>query len=367
MAFEQVIGQQRVKDVLSASVEKERIPHAYLFTGPEGAGMDAMALNMARGLLCSNNRAGGCGACPDCLKFRNLEHPAMKIILPAPSKPKGMKEDKYQDILLDRRRHWADNPYQKILYTPELSGMPAVGIDQIRSLKKEVFLKLTGGSFRVLLISDADRMTAAASNSLLKLLEEPPEGTVLFLTTSSSGRLLSTLVSRCQVIRFSPLAETQIEEALAGRWSIPPEKARAYSKMAAGSLQRALDFNEEAFDVHRNTALDFLEQILIPDELIRIHAARAVLGLRDKTVIADVFRLLHSLIRDWMMIQLDSVERIIHQDQTDRIRNLQAHYPNFKAMEALAAVSHAIDFIEKNVYLDLVVLNLSKDLQQCMS
>jgi len=366
MAFDDVVGQKRVKEILSASLRKDRISHAYLFTGPEGTGMDAMALALGRGLLCSEKKEGGCRACQNCRRFDELEHPAVKMVLPVPAKPKGMKEEKYQEILLDRRQQWMTNPYQKVQFTPELSGSPVIGIDQIRALKKEVILKLASESYRILLISDADRMTAAASNSLLKLLEEPPEGTVLFLTTTNTGKLLPTLISRCQVIRLSPLAEIEIEEALVNRWDIHAVKARPYAKMAAGSMQRALSFDDDEFEKNREAALHFLEQTLLPDELIRLNASSQILRLKDKTVIVNIFKLIHSLLRDWMMIQMQSGERAIHQDVLDHIQTLHDHYPRFETQDALGHVARAIDFIDKNVYLDLVVLNLSQELQQCL-
>ena len=367
MAFDDVVGQERVKEILSASLKKDRISHAYLFTGSEGTGMDAMALALGRGLLCPNQKEGGCLACPNCIKFQALEHPAVKVVMPVPTKPKGMKEDKYQEILLDRRQRWLDNPYQNIQFTPELSGMPVIGIDQIRALKKEVILKLATESYRILIISDADRMTAAASNSLLKLLEEPPEGTVLFLTTSNAGKLLPTLVSRCQAVRFSPLAESEIEETLVSRWAIPPQKARSFAKMSAGSLRQALSFNDDVFEQNREAALQFLEQSLIPDELLRLNAGSQILKRKDKTVIVSIFQLMHSLIRDWVMLQIQSGNRAIHLDVLDRMQTLNSRYPNFRTQDALKHVTRAIDFIEKNVYLDLAVLNLSQDLQHCLN
>jgi DNA polymerase-3 subunit delta' len=366
MAFDEVVGQNRVKEILSAGIKKDRISHAYLFTGPEGAGMDAMALALGRSLLCLEKSDGGCLNCQSCRRFEVLEHPAVKIVMPVPAKPKGMKEEKYQEILFDRRHQWVANPYLKLIFTPELSGLPVIGIDQIRALKREVILKLTHESYRILMVSDVDRMTIAASNSLLKLLEEPPDGTILLLTTSNVGKLLSTLISRCQIIRLSPLPETEIEDALITRWNIPPEKARPYAKMATGSLRRALSFDDEAFEAHREAALLFLEQTLIPDEIIRLNASDRLLRLKDKAVIADVFQLIHSLVRDWLMIQMHSTERTIHLDVLNRIQTLHSQHPKFKTQDALGHVSRAIDFIEKNVYLDLIVLNLSQDLQQCM-
>jgi DNA polymerase III delta prime subunit len=148
MAFDEVVGQDRVKEILSASIRKGRIPHAYLFTGPEGAGMEAMALALGRSLICSEKRDGGCMTCQNCRRFEALEHPAVKMVMPVPAKPKGMKEEKYQEILFDRRRQWVTNPYQRIIFTPELSGLPVIGIDQIRALKKEVILKLATESLR---------------------------------------------------------------------------------------------------------------------------------------------------------------------------------------------------------------------------
>ncbi|HDQ44449.1 MAG TPA: hypothetical protein ENN17_02970, partial [bacterium] len=179
MMFSRVIGQRRVKEILRSGIRKNRLAHAYLLYGPEGAGMEAIAIASAYSLLCRDKQAGGCGNCPECRRVSRLEHPAFRLVFPVPARPKSMPADKYQKVLRERALQRMDDPYREISFLPELTGIPAIGIDEIRSLKKEVILKLTEDTDRVLVILSADKMTPAAANSLLKLLEEPPERTIL--------------------------------------------------------------------------------------------------------------------------------------------------------------------------------------------
>ena len=128
-------------------------------------------------------------------------------MLPVPSRPKSLPLEKYHAILRERQLARLNNCYQAVDYNPELTTLPVISIDQIRELKKSVMLKTGGSLYRVFLISQAHLMTIAAANSLLKLLEEPPPHTILLLTTTSPSKLLDTIKSRCQLIRFDSLNE----------------------------------------------------------------------------------------------------------------------------------------------------------------
>jgi DNA polymerase-3 subunit delta' len=363
--FSQAIGQKRIKKILESGIRKNRLSHAYLFYGPDGSGMEAMVADMAATLLCGEKHPGGCGECPACRRFQQLEHPAFRLVFPVPPKPKGMPTEKYQEIVRERGLQWIREPYREISFLPEISGIPVIGIDEIRTLKKEVTLRLAEDTDRILVIASADRMTPAAANSLLKLLEEPPDRTILFLTTAAQGRLLPTILSRCQHIRFSPLSADEIEEALVNRWNLPTPRARFLSRMAGGNLTRALSLNQDEFEKQREAAFAFLEKSLDSDPLRRLEADDALLGDWDKAGAQTIFRLLRVFLRDWLHIQSGNPDLLINLDYAEKLSELSKKYPAFRIQEGIERAGSAIDFIEKNVYLELVVHCLSQDLNHC--
>jgi len=365
MVFNGVVGQRRVKKIFESSLTRDRLAHAYLFHGQTGVGKDAMAVSVAMGLNCTGKIIGGCGECATCLGMSRLEHPSFQLILPVPARPKTMKEGKYQEILRERAIQWVKNPYQTLSYTPELTTLPLIGIEQIRAVKHQVVLKLSGGGYRVILISRADRMTSAAANSLLKLLEEPPPRTILFLTTSAPGMLPQTIISRCQVIRFDFLSEEEIENALVQRWGVSRANARLIARMAGGSLQRSLTLIEEGFEQQREEAFVFLERSLEGETHWGIDGMGSVSNEKNRVEVQDNLRLLQVWIRDLLHLRLGLSGGVMNIDRIEKMERFLEKWPDFDAEAGIKCVEQAIDFIEKNVYLPLAVFSLSQDLKKC--
>jgi DNA polymerase III subunit delta' len=167
MAFSAILGQVKALTLLSRALTSERLAHAYLLSGPDGVGKTTAALDLAAVLLCRQPLAGKpCGSCPGCTKYRSGNHPDFMRI-----RPDGA----------------------------------AIKIEQIRKLKKALTFAPFESERRVVVLDDVHTMRREAGNSLLKILEEPPPGNLLLLIGNATGSLLGTIVSRCQVIPFSPL------------------------------------------------------------------------------------------------------------------------------------------------------------------
>lgn len=167
MVFSAILGQAKALTLLSRAQASGRLAHAYLFTGPDGVGKTTVALDLAAVLLCRRPQSGRpCGTCPGCLKFLSSNHPDFVRI-----RPDGA----------------------------------AIKIDQIRHLKKGLNFAPFESKQRVILLEEVHTMRREAGNSLLKVLEEPPADNLLILVGNSTGSMLATIVSRCQVIPFTPL------------------------------------------------------------------------------------------------------------------------------------------------------------------
>jgi DNA polymerase-3 subunit delta' len=360
--FDRVAGQDRVKGILTASLRKNRLAHAYLFTGPPGTGKDALAVSMALGLNCENGTVGGCGICASCLRAMRLEDPAFRYIHPVPTRPKSMKEERYQEILRERAMGRIANPYKPVIFSPELTTLPIIGIDQIRGMKQESRLMLFGKGRRVFLVSQAEKMTLPAANSLLKLLEEPPEDTVILLTTSVPGQLLATIVSRCQQIQLDMLREKEIADALTVRWNAEPDKARFLAKASGGSLQRALELLEGNFEQKRELALELMEAMTKADPIAQLNATDSILKNAEKTEVQDILQMLLMLLRDLQTIRLGFEDRILNADCSMELREFSDRHADLDLNRAVRSVFRAIDFVQKNVYLPLILCSLDQTL-----
>lgn len=190
-------GQEQAVGILAGFLESGRAPHALIFSGPEGVGKRFAAELFARAMFCRSEGTVPCNACEAC---RKIEHGAFPDLIRV-------------EIAEDKTR---------------------ILIDQIREIERIVAYHPFSGSGRVIIIEPADLMTEDASAAILKTLEEPPAGTHFILVTGRAFSLPPTILSRCQKVRFSPLARTVIAEILGGT-----DEAQEAAEAARGSLSRA--------------------------------------------------------------------------------------------------------------------------------
>jgi DNA polymerase III subunit delta' len=358
--FDRVVGQRRVKALIASALEKKRLPHALLFTGPRGIGKDALAAALGLGFVCEKRVPAGCGICPACARRLRLEDPGFRFIQPVPSRPKSMKEEKYFEILRERALARIRNPYRSVTFAPELTTAPVIGIDAIRSLRQESRLMLFGGGMRVILISGADAMTVPAANSLLKLLEEPPEDTLILLTAPAQGFLLPTIVSRCQTLRLDRLSDVDIENALAERWETPREAARVIARMSGGSLDRALELADGDFEWRRDCAFQVLHAMVERNPTAQIDGFDTFLKNTDKTDFQGILQMLLALLRDLQQIRLGREDLKLDAKAAQSLASFLKQHPDMDIDRAARSVLRAIDFGQKNVYLPLVLYSLDQ-------
>jgi len=230
-----LLDQEGVLGRLSRARARGRLAHSYLFLGPRGCGKTRVALAFAQELLCTAPQPP-CGLCPGCRKTARLTHPDLHLVLPM-TREEALDPEAIGQAL----ETYANDRYQLTGTAPNAS----IGIDRIRALKAEAAKALVEASWRVIILSGADRMTEQAAQSALKLVEEPPAGTLLILEAEETTDLLPTLVSRCQRIRVRPLSRARLAAVLAGELGVPELEARLLSALAAGSLGRALELRGE--------------------------------------------------------------------------------------------------------------------------
>ena len=215
MAWNAIIGQEKVKNLLQKAIIDNRIANSYCFWGLDGIGKDALAIEFAKSANCINpiiygNTIQACDSCSSCKEITNLQSQSLEIIfsLPAGKTPDGHSDDPIAklsdeqiDLIQEQIALKAENPYHKI----SIPNANQIKISSIRGLKKK--LTLTSGSRgrRFVIISNADEMNSESANSFLKTLEEPHDNITIILTTSRPDTILPTILSRCQQVRCQPL------------------------------------------------------------------------------------------------------------------------------------------------------------------
>ena len=245
MLFSQILGLSHIKKHLAFSADAGRIPHAQLFVGPEGCGTLSMALAYAQYILCANIEGENQGGDEVCnLKCNGLTHPDLHFAFPVANSDKIKSHAVSNHFLEEWRRFVKEQPYGNLFDWYRLIGIEKkqgqIGVDEALDVVKKLSLKSYEGGYKIMIIWMAEKMNTAASNKLLKLIEEPPEKTVLILITEDEEQLLQTIRSRCQVLHFPPLAEDAIAEALIAKGLLRDEALRLAHE-ANGNFNKAID------------------------------------------------------------------------------------------------------------------------------
>lgn len=199
MALKDIVGQERVLEILGESITKNRIAHAYLFTGEDGIGKKLIAINFAKALNCTQNTGKKnlgsgidcCDKCSSCIKIDKAIHPDVSLVVPE-------------------------------------EGQIKVGV--IRRLRESLSYKAFEGKWKIVIIDEAESLNQSAANAFLKTLEEPPDQSLLVLISSMPELIPVTTRSRCQRINFSPLPLNKMGELLEHKYST--EGSKIHSKQA---------------------------------------------------------------------------------------------------------------------------------------
>ncbi len=202
--FDTIPGQEPAKALFRRALAEGVPSHAYLLTGPEGLGKAEFAREVGVALVAS---CGGCGACAECERARRGAHPDLRVIA-----REGER----------------------------------IRLEQINPLVAELALKPFTAERRVWVLPEVEQLTPEAANKLLKSIEEPPAHVHFLLVTDRVDRVLPTVVSRCQLVEFHPLSDSEVEAYLRDTFAIDGKEGRALARLARGSVERAARFAGDA-------------------------------------------------------------------------------------------------------------------------
>lgn len=371
MAWERIIGQQRVKELLRRVLSSGTIAHAHLFWGGEGVGKDAMAIEFARSLNCLENHVEPCGTCASCKKIDLLQHPNVQLIFALPVGKNEQAGDDPVEVLAEEQvgaiqeqlRLKAENPYHRIA-VPKANF---IKINSVRDLRREAAMSSFEGGKRVFIISNAEEMNAEASNSLLKTLEEPASDSVFVLTTAQKEQLLPTIVSRCQLVQFDPLSEEELQEALLARNGIEVNQAALIARLAHGSYAAAIEMLSVDMVAQRQEAVQFLRLVLGSQKIPLALEIERIAALGDRSAVERWMKLLGVWLRDALILREQGETGLLNFDHLKDLKSFNQKFPRAHLPEALEAVESSIALVGKNGYLPLVVTSMAIDLKRHLS
>ncbi|MCB9675992.1 MAG: DNA polymerase III subunit delta' [Alphaproteobacteria bacterium] len=326
-----ILGHTAILERLKAAADRDGLHHAYLFEGPEGLGRRLVADWLARYVNCTSE-SRPCGRCPQCVRIAAGTHPDVIVLEPDPTR-----------------------------------ASQTIGVDAVREIIRQSGYHRYDSKRRMIIVDPADAMLEPAANALLKTLEEPPEGTGFVLLTTSARRLLPTIVSRCQRVRFGAVPIEAIRGWLVERGA---KDADLCARLSLGSPGRALELADGGLEKRREAR----------STLLRLASAGTLKGLFDYdqnltkgTSRSDwlpeatlMFEVLEELLRDVAVHASGANGMLLHADQPDLVADWSARLWPGGVRQVQQALIDARDQLEVNVngrlVLDAVFTKLRAEL-----
>jgi len=251
MQFSDIIGQEKAKKAFLSVAKENRLPHALILKGHEGIGKLAFANAIAQFINCENpTETDSCGVCASCSKIRKGIHPDVRFIFPTVKATIDGKEATSDDYFAKfREKFHGGNHYFSFrdwMQTLDAENKQfEIRIHEIRELKRKVSLKAFEAKFKVVIIWNAETIRVEAANAMLKLLEEPPDKTIMIMTVTDQSQLLTTINSRCQRLQMHRVKEPVMQAWLQKNYKMDEDQALQVASLSDGSVTRAIELVNE--------------------------------------------------------------------------------------------------------------------------
>jgi DNA polymerase III subunit delta' len=294
-------GHERLRERLTLALERGSLPASILLHGPRGVGKQRIALWLAQAVLCAGGSPRPCGRCEQCKYSLGLTHPDLHWIFPRPRLKDS--DPTLEDVRDDYSEAIAERIAAHGLYAPP-SGSEGIYVATIRAVVRAASMSPAMARHKVFVIGDAERMVPqegaeAAANAFLKLLEEPPNDTIIVLTSSEPGALLPTIRSRVVATRVAPVADQAVrafveDPAVARILGGETRDVEALVQAAAGAPGRLI-----GGELQRDVAIQaqrLLEAASARDRAARYRAAFAQGGSRARGGFTDTLDALTTLL-----------------------------------------------------------------------
>lgn len=317
-SFSEIVGHEQIKEHMQAAIRDKKPFHAYLFQGEEGVGKEALARTFAAGLQCQSESTDK--PCKECVSCRQME---------------------------------SGNQPDVIWVTREKASL---GVDEIREqLCNMMDIKPFSSPYKIYLVPEAEKMTEAAQNALLKTIEEPPEYGIVILMTSNISALLPTIQSRCLTMEFRPLSTAVVESFVKEHCQVPDYQARASAAFAQGNLGKAMRYAKSEDFIERKDHIISLLRHVEQMDLSEMLAVIKDLGTR-KDEVRDYIDLMVLWYRDVLLFKATKdINQLLFQDEASYISREASHRSYEKIEEILQAFEKAKVRLRANVNFDITM------------
>ena len=367
-------GHEAERLTLARARREGTLPSALLLHGPRGVGKQRLALWTAQLLLCESPAEEPCGHCHSCRLTLGLQHPDVHWHFPL-SRPKGASGDRLGNALEEERSRVLQQARVAPIRFVHLAGPSGIYLAAIQTLRRRAQSRPSMGNEQIFVVGDAEALVSQeaspeAANALLKLLEEPPTGTRLILTSSEPGRLLPTVRSRTVPLHVGRLPGETVTHFLEEEAGVDAAAAGRVSVLADGSIGRALGFlpdDEGAVPLEelRLRALELVRASLSPKEGDAFAVALSFAPTGGRSLV-ELLDFLDQAIRDVAAVAAGAPERAVNPEMEDLVRRAgSAPHPS-DATRCFAAVERCRELARGNVNPQLLVAGLTGELRHSL-
>jgi DNA polymerase-3 subunit delta' len=298
MGFSEFRGNPQIVTALRGALRAGRVPHALLFTGPQGVGKYTLARIFAQAANCERLTDDACGECYTCQRIALLAEPQRLVeqgLVERGESADAAMVERTPLILQTHPDVWALVPDPVRLKSPV--ARPVLRIGQLRAVQRAAYFQPMGRR-RVFILDGADTMRWDVASVFLKILEEPPGSATLILTAPSPYSLLPTIVSRCLQFHFAPLPAGEVEAILKEKSQLSPGAAHLAAQLSEGRPGFALEMDAEKEGQRRSNGLRILSRAARGEEFAQLFALTNAISKDRDVSFEEQLSVLYSLLSD---------------------------------------------------------------------
>lgn len=316
--FKNIIGQDHIIEHLQHAIALDKISHAYIFNGPQHSGKMLLAEAFAAALQCEGQGERPCLECRSCRQAADRNQP--DIIYVSHEKPN------------------------------------TIGVDDIRTqINNDIDIKPYSSRYKVYIVDEAEKMNQQAQNALLKTIEEPPAYAIILLLTTSAGRFLPTILSRCIRLDLRATTKEVVQKHLMEQYQIPDYQAEVCAAFAQGNVGKAIQLaSSEDFEELKSSVLQLMKRL---DDIDVYEMAAAVRHIAEyKVSVGDYFDMMAVWFRDVLYMKAaNDVNKLVFRDEVYDIKR-QAAKRSYQGLDKIfKALAAARERVSANVNFDLTI------------
>ena len=305
--FKEIIGHEQVIHHMQNAIRQKKFSHAYLLCGEAGSGKRLVAEAFAKAVLCEEGGIEACGKCKSCKQIESGNHPDFRTVV---------------------------------------REKATLGVKEIREqVTADVQIKPYSSEYKLYFIDEAEKMTEEAQNALLKTIEEPPEYAVFLLSVTRQELLLQTVLSRCVLLTFHPVATEKVKQFLMEKKGVPDYLAESAAAFSGGVPGRAVRFAEsEAFTEQRDEVLHLVKRV---DEMTMAEIMESVKLFAAKKDTADEYlEMILLWYRDVLLYKATkNLNMLLFRDQPEAI----ASQAGKRSFENLQGIVEALEQVKQRM------------------